>query len=116
MFRRGAGRLLALFLIALAAEQVTRGLPRPVWFASVFALVFIVDNLKRFSGGSDRPLFLEDIVLGLALYTGLGYLSFHLDVMLSSYTQRHASPAFPAVVLAILDKSWPSETYSTKRM
>jgi hypothetical protein len=54
-------------------------------------------------------------VLGLALYTGLGYLSFHLDVMLSSYTQRHASPAFPAVVLAILDKSWPSETYSTKR-
>lgn len=115
MFRSGAGRALTLFVVALAAEQLTRALPRGAWFVSVFAILFLADNVTRLKGSSDRPLFLEDVVLGLAMYSGFGYLSSLLDVMLSTYTGRHSSPAFPALVLAVLDKSWPSGNLSSKR-
>lgn len=115
MFRGGAGRALTLFIVALAVEQMTRSLRPGVWFLVVFSAVFFADNFRRLSGGSDRPLFLEDIVLGLLLYAGFGYLSSLLDLMLSAYTGRHASPASPAVILALLDKSWPAENLSSKR-
>lgn len=107
--------MVLLFAVALAVEHAARGLSRASWFMLVFVAMFFADNLSRLSGRSDRPLFLEDVLTGVALYAGFGYFSSILDAVLSVQTGRHASPALPAVILAILDKSWPSKNLSSKR-
>jgi hypothetical protein len=106
MLRRGAGRTFLLMLLAFVAERVTYRLPPTLWFATVFVAVFAFDNVGRVRSSADRPLFLEDIVLGLLLYAGFGYLSSLLDAALFTHTGKHASPAIPAALLALLDKSY----------
>ncbi|HHY76653.1 MAG TPA: hypothetical protein GX500_07810 [Firmicutes bacterium] len=115
MWRRGAGRTLLLLAVAFIAEGATRKLPPGLWFAAVFVLVFAIDNIGRLRSGAVRPLFLEDILLGLTLYAGFGYLSSLLDGALFAYTGRHASPAVPAVVLAVLDKAYSPGNHSSRR-
>jgi len=115
MWLRGAGRTLLLFVFAFIAERFTRELPSRLWFASVFVLVFAIDNIDRLRSGAVRPLFLEDIVLGILLYAGFGYLSSLLDAVLFTYTGKHASPAIPAVILALLDKSYAPNNVSSRR-
>ena len=99
MWRRGAGRALLLFVLAFIAERVTHELPSDLWFVTVFAAVFLFDNVDRLRSSAPRPLFVEDIVLGILLYAGFGYLSSLLDTVLFSYTGKHASPAIPATIL-----------------
>ncbi len=106
MSRRGAGRTFLLLVLAFVAERVTYGLPPSLWFATVFVAVFAFDNVGRVRSSADRPLFLDDIVLGLLLYAGFGYLSSLLDAMLFIYTGKHGSPAIPAALMALLDKSY----------
>lgn len=115
MWRRGAGRTLSLLLVAFIAERITRELPYGLWFPVVFVAVFAIDNIGRLRSGAVRPLFLEDIVLGILMYAGFGYLSSLLDAVLFAYTGKHASPAIPAVVLAMLDKSYAPNNLSSRR-
>ena len=108
MWRRGAGHTLLLFVLAFIAERVTHGMPPGLWFVTVFVAVFLFDNIDRLRSGAVRPLFVEDIVVGILFYAGFGYLSSLLDGVLFAYTGKHASPAIPATILAVLDKSYAS--------
>ena len=102
-------------VVAFIAERVTYGLPPSLWFTAVFAAVFAFDNVDRLKSSADRPLFVEDIVLGLTLYAGFGYLSSLLDGILFAYTGKNASPAIPAVVLALLDKFYAAPSVFSRR-
>lgn len=115
IFRTKSARILFLFAVAFLGQHLGRRLGSGMWFASVFAAVFLADNLGRVHGGAHRPLFLDDLLLGIFFYAAFGYLSSLLDAACSVYTGRHASPAVPAVILAVFDKHWKRTSPSPKR-
>lgn len=105
--QRGPGRILKLLLAAVVADRMAVTLPPMARFPLVFLAVLLADSL-RVRGSGESPLFLEDVVSGVLLYAGVGLLAWGLDHALSLYTSRHASPILPAVLLAVIDRAFPT--------
>ncbi len=106
--------MLKLLAVAVAAERVFAALPLVAKFPLVFLAVLLGDSL-RFRRSGESPLFLEDILSGVFLYAGTGFMLWGLDYVISLYTGRHAGPVVPALVLAVIDRAWPSGRSSSKR-
>lgn len=113
-FDRGAGRLLKLLAAGFLAERVFSGLPLLARFPLVFLSVLLGDSL-RLKARSETPLYLEDVIGGVLLYAGAGLLCGWLDARLSLYTARHAGPAVPAVLFALIDRAWTAGRYTNRR-
>jgi len=106
-FQRGPGRILKLLVVAAAVDRFAVTLPPVARFPLVFLAVLLADSL-RVRGTAESPLYLEDVVSGILLYAGFGLLCWGFDHALSIYTSRHANPALPAVLLAVIDRALPT--------
>lgn len=106
--------MLKLIAVAAAAHRVFAALPPAARFPLVFLSVLLADSL-RLRRSDESPIYLEDVVSGILLYGGVGLLCWGLDHWLSLYSGRHASPVVPAILLAVIDRAWPSGRASSKR-
>jgi hypothetical protein len=104
--------MLKLLAVALAAQRVFAGLPLLARFPLVFLSVLLGDMLPK--GKPEGPLYLEDVLTGALLYAGVGLLCWWFDAELSLHTGRHAGPVVPALLLAVIDRAWPSRHFSSK--
>ncbi len=106
---KGLYRVAKLLLSGVALERLSRAFPSLLRFVAVFLVVYVADNFGRFFlSQKRRPVFLEEILGGLLLYGGFALFAWWLDGQAFVYTGRHASPAVPAVILALLDRAWPA--------
>lgn len=72
-------------------------------------IVYLLDNVHRFlPSNKERPIFLEEAATGFLVYAALGLMAWWVDNQMAIYTQRHTGPVIPGVLLALLDKAWPS--------
>ena len=106
---REARRILKLLVCAFIAQKLLMRAPAHILFPSIFVIVYLLDNVHRFLwSNKERPIFLEEVAVGILVYAVLGLVAWWMDHQMAVYTQRHAGPVIPGVLVAILDKAWPS--------
>ncbi len=104
---KGIGRLIKLVALSLGCQYVFRNSTRQVLFTTVFVVVYLADNLHRFlPSGKKQPMFLEEVLAGVALYGGLGLAAYWLEAQITVYTQGQVGPVVPAILVALMDRCW----------
>lgn len=102
-------RLTTTIAAAFVAETVFKQVGQAGWFVLVFATVYAAENLPALLK-KDSPAYLEDILYGVAFYLASGLFAYYVDVHISVYTGKHAGPAVPALVVALLDRTFSGKT------
>lgn len=100
---------------AFVMQRVLSWWPTWLWYLSVFLTVDVVGLVLKAVTREPGQLYVDDVLWNITVFIGVGLLAFAFDHLLWTYTGRHASPAVPAIVLAMVDLDWRFGTVQTRR-